>query len=709
MPEAPTVDPLPGSVSVITLAVSGTKAEGTSLWLQRELDADATQVTPVDDETTWQTTISLVQGANTFVVFATDSKERFSPRVGPFIVNFDTVSPAAPTVDVPTTPTSNANATLTGNRDTDADVCVRVDQAPTCTEVAPIDATAPFTTDVTLNGGTNTFCFRSADAAGNQSSETCVDIMRLGAPTVVFENPSDGANIGGVSVDVEVLVTVGSNAGEAINTVEICIDGGGCKLPAGSAGRYQTTLDYSGFSGDSAHTISATATNVAGTSSTASINVTYRVPTIEIISDDTVPGHSQAVASTVGADGVLHAVWSDECSFFAGCTIANGSLPYDVFYRSYLPGTGWGNITSLSDHSSDDDSQSPTVAVDAGGNIHVAWSDTGTIDAADSDVSSDIVTRVIGSSGTTTPTIAIDHNSDQDSEPILAAAPDGSVHVVWERNLVSGSDDLDIYHARWVPDSVGSATGTWASATLISDDAAPGRSENPQIVIDTNSNAWIVWQETGAIAGSGVSLDEPDIFLRSISATGTLGSLVLVSDYPPDSVSRNPMIATSSDDALHIAWIDNADINDANLGQAGTDNDIWYRSYDATGGSLSSYRLLSDSAAGANTPAIVAKGDGTAVVAWVELVSGNGEVLMRPVRTGLIGAQRIVSEGTDDLSISPTLSIDASDNLHVGWEDDSTLAPATDTARPATVFDPGPDHDVFWKIFGPGDGWATVP
>ncbi len=704
---APTVDAFTARSTAAELTITGTKEADTAVWLQMDVDAVAHEVAVEDSSTTWSTTLYLRDGINLFVVFGS-SGEFFSGLVGPLTADRDNTPPSVPVFDAPASPVNAPSVILTGSRDPEGNLCLRAGQLPTCTEVAAIDGESTFILAAqALSLGSNTFCLSSTDDLGNVSAEACVTIVRVAGPEVTITSPVDGARLAGDSIGVMVDVTVGASADEAITSVSVCLDGANCVSATLVGDAYEAELTLTGLTDDSSHTIEATATNLATMSGNDSISITYDAGGIELVSDNLTAGHSQEVDLALDANGVLHVVWADECSQLPGCDVVTGTdvLPWDVFYRSMEDGV-WSVITLISDNTNDADSRNPSVAVDGNGHIHIAWADAGTIAAGDTDSAKDIVVRIVdGSTGALGTTVVVDHTGDEDTVPQLAAADDGTVHVVWDRLLFLDNTDHDVTYAKWTPDGGDPTTGVWSSPLVVSEEDAGTipvvRPAAPAIATDSASGAWVVWQEYGEAVSAGADYD---ILLRRVAPAGTAETALLVTDNGLDGESLLPAVAVDGDDVVQIIWKDTGDISGS-----GADFDVWHRSYDAVGTTFSTYLLITtESTVGSDTPALALDDDGGIIAAWAESVGGgNAEVFFRVHRAGLNGSRHTASTGTDDLSLSPSMVVTATGDLHIAWQDDSTID-AADELRPA-LYGGDEDTDILWQQLHANTDWAQVP
>ncbi len=121
-----------------------------------------------------------------------------------------------------------------------------------------------------------------------------------------------------------------------------------------------------------------------------------------------------AIAAT--EDGVLHLVWADNRD------AQRGSF-FEIYYKRYLPGVGWGHDKRFTrdqhDHSR------PVVAVGAGASVNVAWED---FRDGNSEIYFRQITPELGWDPAST-RLSLDISSSQ--TPSLLALPDGSLLALW--------------------------------------------------------------------------------------------------------------------------------------------------------------------------------------------------------------------------------------------------------------------------------------
>jgi len=162
----------------------------------------------------------------------------------------------------------------------------------------------------------------------------------------------------------------------------------------------------------------------------------------------------------VDAGGAVHVVWQDS---------APGN--YNIFYARRSSDGIWSGPQNISNNSGD--SWQPQLAVDAGGAVHVVWSDS-------TPGNSDIFYAKRSSDGIWSGPQNISDDSGWSAKPQLAVDADGAVHVVW--------GDTTIFYAKR------SSDGIWSGPQNISDDS--GWSGYPQLAVDAGGAVHVVWSST---------------------------------------------------------------------------------------------------------------------------------------------------------------------------------------------------------------------
>ena len=223
---------------------------------------------------------------------------------------------------------------------------------------------------------------------------------------------------------------------------------------------------------------------------------------------------SASPSIAVDSDGVIHVVWGDGTDGWWGSDA-------EIMYVSNS-GTGWSNATVISDgfngiYWNNETSQSPSIAVDSDGVIHVVW-----WDGTDGWWGSDYEIMYVSNSGTgwSNATIISDDitcwNDKYSGKPSIAVDINKTIHIVWEdttRGIWSNSDwDFEIMYRSY--------NGTdWTNIAIVSDDEGgwnEGASESPCIAVDYSGKIHIAWEDNTYGAWSAWNLESEIMYRSSI-------------------------------------------------------------------------------------------------------------------------------------------------------------------------------------------------
>jgi hypothetical protein len=111
-----------------------------------------------------------------------------------------------------------------------------------------------------------------------------------------------------------------------------------------------------------------------------------------------------------------------------------------------VPGTGW-TTTEVVSTESTGDSWDPSLAVDSGGTVHIAWWDITDYDGSGTD--SDIFyKRFVPGTGWTTTDVVSTESTGISWDPSLAVDSSGTVHIAWYdwTDYDGSGTDSDIFY-----------------------------------------------------------------------------------------------------------------------------------------------------------------------------------------------------------------------------------------------------------------------
>ena len=178
-----------------------------------------------------------------------------------------------------------------------------------------------------------------------------------------------------------------------------------------------------------------------------------------------------------------------------------------------------------------DASDTPAVAVDTTGSVHVAWSDY-------TPGNPEIYYKKSGDGGATWGAAKrLTWTSGDSFAPAMAMDSGDAIHVVWYDNTPGNNE---IYYKK-------SADGgaTWGAVTRLTWNS--GDSVFPVIAVDGSDRVHVLWSD-----------DTPgnsDIYYRKSPDGGSTWGAVTRLTWTSGS-SLTPAVATGSGNAVHIAWID---------------------------------------------------------------------------------------------------------------------------------------------------------
>jgi cysteine-rich repeat protein len=259
------------------------------------------------------------------------------------------------------------------------------------------------------------------------------------------------------------------------------------------------------------------------------------------------------------------------------------------------------------------------------------------------------------------------NSTENSSYPLVKVDGNKTVHVVWDDstdNYIGSGADRDIFY-RYKPDG-----GNWSSVELVSA-GSTGVSSRPSLVVSDSGTVYITWEDYSY--GSG---EDRDIFYRRRSSTGIWGSVELVSTGSNED-SGYPAIDIDGSLGVYIVWDDYTD----NYMGSGPDRDIFGR-HKPNGGSWSTVQLVTpESDRNNNRPAILVEGsppNQKVHVAWDDgddLAGGSGkdrDIFYRygPDLGSTMSPVELVSIGSEQSSIMPSLLIDSGGDLHIVWRDE---------------------------------------
>ena len=327
---------------------------------------------------------------------------------------------------------------------------------------------------------------------------------------------------------------------------------------------------------------------------------------------------SESPSVAIDNMGIVHVAWYDRDDYLS----SGGDS--DIFFRRWNVSTSnWSEREVVSTESTDE-SYSPSLAVDKFGNIHVAWFDRTDYAGADGDY--DVFYKrwdSLSASWTTTDVVSTESTMDS-TYPSLDVDSSGSVHVAWFdiTNYDSSGVDGDIFYKRW--DSI---SDSWTTTEVVSTESDMG-SRNPSLSVDKFGNVHIAWGDISWIGGAD---PDEDIFYKYWDSSSSSWTTTEVISTEGLAESRVPSLAIDSFNNIHIAWQDHTDYMES----GNTDYDIFYERWDSSSSTWSTTEVIStESTSHSVSPSLAVDSSGYVHVAWYDYTnydsSGNDMDIFYP-------------------------------------------------------------------------------
>ncbi len=350
----------------------------------------------------------------------------------------------------------------------------------------------------------------------------------------------------------------------------------------------------------------------------------------------------------------------------------------------------WSTTEVISTESTDD-SYYPSLAIDAKGNVHIAWEDL--TDYAGAGIGLDIFYKrwdATTSAWTTTEVVSTESAIPHSYHPSLAVDAAGNVHIAWEdlTNYAGSGTDHDIFYKNWEV-----STALWTFTEVVSTESIDD-SYYPALAADSAGNVYITWWDQTDYVGAGTDID---IFYKRWDATISAWTTTEVVSTESTGDSVYPSITIDAAGNVHITWSDGTDYL-----SSGTDEDIFYKRWDATTSAWTTIEVVStESTGGSYSPSLAVDTLGNVHITWwdqTDYVGAGTDVDIFYKRWDAFiftwTTTEVVSTESTGGSIRPSIAIDAAGNVHIAWQDNTDYAGS------------GLDTDIFYEQFA---GSPTAP
>ncbi|MHA1218621.1 MAG: hypothetical protein ACTSO5_08060 [Candidatus Heimdallarchaeaceae archaeon] len=329
--------------------------------------------------------------------------------------------------------------------------------------------------------------------------------------------------------------------------------------------------------------------------------------TTEVISTESTDGSGDA-SIAVDTLGNVYIAWHDSTDY------AGAGTDWDIFYKRWDASTSLWTTTEVVSTESTSLSSGPSLAIDATGNVHIAWTDL--TDYAGAGTDEDIFYKRWEASTSlwTITEVVSTESSDISWWPSLISDPAGNVHIGWYdmTNYAGSGIDADIFYKRWE-----TAISSWTITEVVST-VSSTQSRDPSLASDVSGNVHITWIDYTDYAGSGT---DGDVFYkRWDNSTSTWTTTEVVStESIKGSWSTSIAVDTLGD--IHISWTDSTNYN----GAGGIDWDIFCKRWEAATSTWINTEVVStESTEHSTSSSIAVDSTGNVHIAWVDLVDYAG-------------------------------------------------------------------------------------
>lgn len=272
-------------------------------------------------------------------------------------------------------------------------------------------------------------------------------------------------------------------------------------------------------------------------------------------------------------------------------------------------------------------------------------------------------------------------SSWQSLHPSLSVDSQNNVYVAWS--------ELTAY---WYINYKGRdfSSSTWNTTNVVSTGSEGAiLSILDSLVVDSSGDIHISWTH---------DYDMGIRYKRWNSTTSSWGSDEYISTVSNTIYSSSLDIDSSGN--VHIAWTD-----DTNYAGAGTDDDIFYKRWNASSSSWTTTEVVStESTSNSYNPSLAVDSSGNVHIAWHDYTNYAGASTDRDIfykcwdsSSSSWTATEVVSIESTSSSQLPSLDVDSFGNVHIAWYDNTDYDGA------------GTDSDIFYKRrISSSSSWTTT-
>ena len=310
---------------------------------------------------------------------------------------------------------------------------------------------------------------------------------------------------------------------------------------------------------------------------------------------------------------------------------------YHILSNRYTASTkSWGTA-ALIETDNTGDASNPQIAIDANGNAVVVWQ------KYNGDHNNIWSSRYSASAASWSTPTYISNGVGSAVNPQVAFDADGNAVAVWYQD----DGNTNIWSNRYT-----ASTGLWGTAALIETNG--GYAYNPQVAIDANGNAIVVWyQDVGY---------PYHIWSNRYTASTGLWSGAAPIQTDPSGNAIHPQVAIDASGNAVAVWQQYDDV--------GNRYNIWSNRYTASTGLWGTAVLIeTDDAGWATQPQVAFDASGNAVAVWQQSDGTRYNIWSNRYTAGIgWGTATLIETDNAGDAINPQVAFDASGNAVVVWQ-----------------------------------------
>lgn len=245
----------------------------------------------------------------------------------------------------------------------------------------------------------------------------------------------------------------------------------------------------------------------------------------------------------------------------------------------------------------------------------------------------------------------VNDNFDNNYDPAISSASNGSFIVVWQYRRTN--NDYDIYLQRYSSSSVPQGINV-----KVNDDSTGTFQFYPSISSVVDSSFVVVWSDYR-------NGENYDIFFQLYENSGKLqGINEKVNDDVTDSKHICPSVASTFNGSFLVVWLDAREGN----------WDIYLQHYSSSGEVLGNNAKVNDDVGDAvqYSPTVASASSGSFIVVWKDYRNGNSDIYFQRYNSScqMIGNNvKVNDDFSDEYQCSPAVSSGFDGSFVVVWED----------------------------------------